>query len=61
MYNNNSRDSSNLKGYSPLQFSCNLTGMKPAIGHYSYTHLTPNCVKRVKYNFENENIKKTRI
>ena len=38
MYKNNSRDSSNFEGYSPLQLSCDLTGMKPAIGYYSYTN-----------------------
>jgi len=37
MYKNNSRVSSKFKGFSPLQLSCNLTGMKPAIGYYSYT------------------------
>ncbi len=37
MYKNNSRDSSKLKGCSPLQLFCNLKGMKPAIGYYSYT------------------------
>jgi hypothetical protein len=37
MYKNNSRDSSNIKGCSPLHLSSNLTGMKPAIGYYSYT------------------------
>ncbi len=33
MYKNNSRDSSKFKGCSPLQLSCNLKGMKPAIGY----------------------------
>ena len=37
MYKNNSRDSSKLKGCSPLQLSCNLTGKCHAIGYYSYT------------------------
>ena len=37
MYKNNSRDSSVIKGYSPLQFSCNLTGKCHAVGYYSYT------------------------
>jgi hypothetical protein len=36
MYNN-SRDSSKFKGFSPLQLPRNLTEIKPAIGHYSYT------------------------
>jgi hypothetical protein len=38
MYKNNSRVCSNIKGCSPLQFSCNMTGLKPAIGYYSYTN-----------------------
>ncbi len=38
MYKNNSRDSSIFKCCRPLQLSCNLTGMKPAIGYYSYTY-----------------------
>jgi len=47
LYKNNSRFSSKLKGCSPrlrrgfggqaLQLPCNLTGMKSAIGYYSYT------------------------
>ena len=37
MCKNNSRNSSKFKGCSPLQFSCNLIGMKPAIAYYSYT------------------------
>lgn len=37
MYKNNSRDSSKFKDCSPPQFSCNLTGKKPAVGYYSYT------------------------
>ena len=37
MYKNNSRDSSNSGGCSPLQLSCNLTGKCPAVGYYSYT------------------------
>ena len=37
MYKNNSRNSSKLKGCSPLQLSCNLTGKCHAIGYYSYT------------------------
>ena len=36
MYKNNSRNGSKYKGYSPLQLSCNLIGLKPAIGYYSY-------------------------
>ena len=38
MYKNNSRNSSDFKDCEPLQLSCNLTGMKPAIGYYSYTN-----------------------
>ena len=38
MYKNNSRDSSKFKACSPLQLSCNLTGMKPVIGYNSYTN-----------------------
>ncbi len=37
MYKNNSRDSSKIKGCSPLQLSCNLTGKGNAVGYYSYT------------------------
>ena len=38
MYKNNSQDSSKFKCCSPpLQLSCNLIGLKPAIGYYSYT------------------------
>lgn len=37
MYKNNSRGISKFKGCSPLQQSCNLKEMKPAIGYYSYT------------------------
>ena len=38
MYKNNSRDSSNFEGYSPLQLCCNLTGKSHADGYYSYTN-----------------------
>ena len=37
MYKNNCRFSSKLKGCSPLQLSCNLTGKCHAVGYYSYT------------------------
>jgi hypothetical protein len=37
MYKNNGRDSRKIKGCSPLQFSCSLIGLNPAIGYYSYT------------------------
>ena len=36
MYKNNSQNSSNLKGCSPLQLFCNLTGKRHAIGYYTY-------------------------
>jgi len=42
MNKNNSRNNRNIKRYIPLQFSCNLTGMKPAIGYYSYTRRQPS-------------------
>ncbi len=38
MYKNNSRENSEIKDCSPLQFSCNGTVMKPVIGYYTYTH-----------------------
>jgi hypothetical protein len=38
MYIKNRRNRSKFNGCSPLQLSCNLTGMKPAIGYYSYTN-----------------------
>lgn len=38
MYKNNSRDSSKFKGCSPLQLFCNMTGIKPENGYYSYTN-----------------------
>ena len=38
MYKNNSRFSSEIRGCSPLQLLCILTGMKPAFGYYSYTN-----------------------
>lgn len=37
MYKNNSQFSSKFKGCCPLQLLCNLTGMKSALGYYSYT------------------------
>jgi len=38
MYKNNSRNSSNFKGCSPLQHYCNLIGKCHAAGYYSYTY-----------------------
>ena len=38
MYKNNSRVGSEIRGVSPLQLSCNLTGKCHAIGYYSYTN-----------------------
>ncbi len=43
MYKNNSRNSSELKGCSPFQLSCNLTGKCLAIGYYSYTNRCTQC------------------
>jgi len=37
MYKNNSLVSSQIKGYSPHQLSCVLTGYCHAVGYYSYT------------------------
>ena len=37
-YKNNSQFSSKFKSFSPPQLSCKLTGMKPAVGYYSYTN-----------------------
>jgi len=37
MYIKNCCDCSEIRHYSPLQLSCSLTGMKPAVGYYSYT------------------------
>ena len=45
MYKNNSRDSSKFKGCSPLQLSCILTGLKPAIGYYSHTSPLANMLR----------------
>lgn len=39
IYKNNSLDSSKLKGCNPQQISCNLTGMKPVLGYYSFLKL----------------------
>jgi len=38
VYKNNSRNSSEIRAYSPLQLSCNLTGKCHAVGYYSYTN-----------------------
>jgi len=46
MYKNNSRDSSKIKGCSPLQLSCNLTGKCNAVGYYSYTKRCSQFKKR---------------
>ena len=37
MYKNNSRNSSKLKGCSPLQLCSGLKVGAPAVGYYSYT------------------------
>ncbi len=46
MYKNNSRISSKIKGCSPLKLSCNLTGKRYAICHYSYN--LPLCTIEMK-------------
>ena len=38
LYKNNSRNSGDIKGCSPLQLLCNLTEKCNAVGYYSYTH-----------------------
>ena len=38
LYKNDSRGSNILEGNRPPQLSCNLKGMKPAIGYYSYAN-----------------------
>jgi len=38
MYIQNRRDSSKLKGCSPLQYCNGLIGLKPAIAYFAYTH-----------------------
>ena len=38
MYKNNSRDSSEFKGYRPLQLHRILKVKYSAVGYYSYTH-----------------------
>jgi len=38
MYKNNSRDSSEFKGCSPLQLHGKLKDLSSAVGYYSYTH-----------------------
>jgi hypothetical protein len=48
MYKNNSRDSSKLKGRSPLQLLCALTGKYHAVGYYFYTHRCSAIEKRTK-------------
>ena len=63
MYKNNSRESSNFKGCSPLQLSCNLTGKGHAFG-YIFLYLTlgasvkQNIVKRLKKLYDLEGLKK---
>ncbi len=50
MYENNSRDSSKIKGFSPLQLSRKLKVWSPAVGYYSYT----NRCASLKTNKQNE-------
>jgi len=42
MYKNNSRNSSEFKGFNPHQLSFRLKGLKSAIGYYSCTKPLPN-------------------
>ena len=50
MYKNNSRDSGKFNGCSPLQLSCNLTGMSPQSATILILNVTDKCRC---YNFEN--------
>ena len=54
MYKNNSRNSSKIKGCSPLYLSCNLTGKYPAIGYYSYANRCASAAKQSHYKKEND-------
>ena len=38
MYKNNSRHSSNINGFSPLQLHRKLKDLSSIVGYYSYTH-----------------------
>ena len=42
MYIQNRRNSSKIKGYSPLQLLSGLTGLKPAIAYFAYIHRSPD-------------------
>lgn len=63
MYLKNSRNSSKLEGYSPLQLTCNLTGMKPAIDYNYYAKRCEHYAKPApqphsgKFGFFNTNAK----
>ena len=46
---NNSRDSYKIKGFSPLQLSCNLTGKCHAVGYYFYTWTLPCILKLLEF------------
>jgi len=48
MYKNNSRDSSKLKGCSPLQLHRKLKDWSSEIGYYSYTHRYHTYKKRTR-------------
>lgn len=54
MYKNNSQFSSKFKGCCPLQLLCNLTGMKSALGYYSYTQPLPASVSQRTKNNQNK-------
>ena len=47
MYKNNSRDSSEFKGFGSLQLSYNLTRKCQAIGYYSYTQRYAQAMKKL--------------
>ena len=49
MYKNNSRDSSVLEGFSPLELSCNLIGKCLVVGYYSYTKRCVQLQKEKKH------------
>jgi len=48
MYKNNSQDGSKLKGYNPLQLSCNLIGKCLAVGYYTYTNQRCNAFEETE-------------
>ena len=46
MYKNNSRESSKLKGCSPLQLYRKMKDLSSAVGYYSYINCCMPCGKR---------------